>query len=50
MRSHAIAIVVGVLVGTVAILAYGLHDDEARLEEYIRGEEHEPSWVKALSG
>jgi hypothetical protein len=46
MRSHAIAMVIGALVGTVAMLAYGLHNDEGRLEDYIRDEAIEPSWAK----
>jgi len=46
MRSHAIAMVVGVLIGTMAMLAYGLQYDAARLAEYIRDESLEPSWAK----
>ena len=46
MRTHAIAMVVGVLLGTIAMLAYGLHYDEARLEEYIRDEADGPAWAK----
>ncbi len=46
MRTHAIAMVIGVLVGTMVMLAYGLHYDETRREDYIRDETLEPSWAK----
>ncbi len=50
MRSHGIAIVVGVLVGTLAMIAYGLQYDAGRLEQYIRDEEEEPRWAKTRVG
>jgi len=48
MRSHAIAVVVGVLVGTLAMVAYALRYDEARLRQDSRDVVEQPAWAKNL--
>jgi hypothetical protein len=48
MRSHTIAVVVGVLVGTLAMVAYALRDDEARLRQDPRDVVEQPAWAKNL--